>query len=617
MRLLIACLSMLLAACARGQGSVEYTVRLDQARAQMVDIEMHVRGWEREMLDAHLPAWRPGKYAILDPAGSVREVRAVDGTGAPLEVEKTAKASWRIKGVRREARVRYRLYANSLGDRTRHADDTHAFLSGSTVFMYVPELRAAPATVRLEAPSGWHTATGLDEADGALHARDYDALADTPIEVGVHTRGERSIDGVKFEVAVWGATAWCSRESGINLARVLDDIEKIARAQIRVFGGFPRDRYLFIIHAAPGIGGGTEHLNSTVCQTRPESFDDEKAYKRFLGLLSHELFHTWNVKAFRPQGLVPYNYDRENYTTLLWVAEGFTNYYDSLMLVRAGLLQPKEYLEAMTATLRGEIDLPGGAVQSLEDSSFDAWTKFSRPTPDSPNSTVSFYSRGEVTALALDLTIRRHSAGEKSLDDAMRTMWERFPDASRPYTTDDFIRAASEAAGTDLSDFHQRHIRGTDMPDFADLVDVVGLEWVPKEPDDKHEEPAKPEARKAYIGLKLRDEGGLAGVSTVFSDGPAYASGIVADDLIIAMNGRRLRAPDLEARLKVLREGDRIRLTLLRRDELRDVDFEPAWRDGRELALRKLDKRTDAQKAAFDSWLRHESKERETPKEGT
>lgn len=608
MRMTLAlCVLLLLASCARAQ-PVEYTVRLDQARSQVVEVEMRVRGWEQDTLEAHLPAWRPGKYAILDPSGSVREVWAKDDAGEPLPIEKTAKASWRVRNVRGGATIGYRLYANSLGDRTRHADDSHAFLSGSTVFMYVPERRSAPISVRIEAPDGWETATGLEQGDGSLTAPNYDVLVDSPIEVGLHQRAEREIDGVTFEVVAWGATSWCSREHGINLARVMDDIEKIAREQIRLFGGFPVKRYVFIVHVSPGIGGGTEHLNSTVCQARPEVFDDEKSYKRFLGLLSHELFHTWNVKAFRPEGLVPYDYDRENYTKLLWVAEGFTNYYDSLTLVRAGLMEPKDYLDAMSATLRGELELPGGKVQSLEDSSFDAWVKFSRPSPDSPNTTVSFYSRGEVTALALDLTIRRKSGGARSLDDVMRTMWQEFPDASRPYTTQDFMKAASAAAGSDLNEFYLAHIRGTAMPDCASLVEVIGLEWAPKEDKDKPKDSAEPDHRRAYLGLKLRDEGGLAAVSNVYSDGPAYRAGIVADDLVVALNGRRLRAAELDARLKLLREGDRIRLSLLRRDELREMEFEPLWRDSREHALRHVDKPTESQKRAFDAWLARPTK---------
>lgn len=596
--LLVASITTLVA---RAQ-EIAYTVRLADVRSQIVEVEMLVKGWNQDALEAHLPAWRPGKYTILDPAGTVREVWASKSDGQRLEVRQTAKASWRIDNARGDVRVTYRLYANSLGDRTRHADDTHAFLSGSTVFMYVPELRAKPLTVEIESPPRWRIACGLERDGRVLKAANYDDLVDSPIEVGLHELIEREIDGIKFEVAVWGNTDWTDRAEGFNLTRVMDDIEKIARDQTAIFGGFPVKRYLFIIHVAPGIGGGTEHLNSTVCQARPEAFDDEKTYKRFLSLLSHELFHTWNVKAFRPEGLVPYNYQRENYTTLLWVAEGITNYYDTLTLARTGLIEGSDYLSQLSATIRGEASRPGGKMQSLEGSSFEAWTKFSRTTPDSANTTVDFYSRGEITAFALDLAIRRSSNGANSLDTVMRTMWERFPNASRPYTTADFFRAVNDAAGADLAGFYEAHIKGTTFPDIEGLVSTAGMEFSVKAADKKDD--TKPEERVAYLGLKLRDDAGLAAVSGVLEDGPAFAAGLMADDQIVALNGRRLRAADLDARLKNIRQGETVRLTFLRREELREVYLEPLWRESAEKSLRKAKEPTDAQMAVYSSWLK-------------
>lgn len=582
--------------------SVAYTVRLHDARSQVVEIEMLVRGWEAETMDVHLPAWRPGKYTILDPAATVRTITATNAAGTVLDVHQYAKASWRVSGSRGDVRVTYRLYANSLGDRTRHADDTHAFLSGSTVFLYVPELRDRPLTVDVETPGRWRVACGLERDGRVLKAASYDDLVDSPIEVGLHEFAERTVEGVRFEVAVWGATGWTDRAEGINLARVMDDIEKIAKEQIRLFGGFPASRYLFIVHVAPGIGGGTEHLNSTVCQTRPETFEDEKAYARFLSLLSHELFHTWNVKAFRPAGLVPYDYQKENYTTLLWVAEGITNYYDTLTLARTGQVREKDYLDQLSGTIRGEMDRPGGKVQSLEGSSFEAWTKFSRPSPDSANTTVDFYSRGEVTAFALDLAIRRASGGKASLDTVMRLMWERFPSATRAYTTADFMRAVHDAAGEDLSWFYEAHIRGTAMPDVAGLAGSVGLEFGTKTDEAKDDE-SKPKATRAYLGLRLRDEGGLAAVSGVLEDGPAFAAGVIADDVLLAVNGRRMRGTDLDARLKDLADGETVRLTFFRREELREVYLEPRWKPTAQPTLRKVAKPSEDQTAGFADWL--------------
>jgi predicted metalloprotease with PDZ domain len=583
------------AAPVRAAQPIDYRVDLSRAHAQLVAITMTVPSWDRPEMDVHLPVWRPGRYQVLDMAGSVRAFRAESADGSPIEVEKTHKASWRLRDVPPgDVRVIYEIYANSLADRTRHADATHAFLSGSAVFLYLHERREHPVRVFLDAPAHWRIASGMDLRDGALHAPTYDVLVDSPIEVGEHLFASRTVRGVEFELAVWGETAWARRPTGINLDRVMDDIEKLANAQIDLFGRFPASRYLFIIHVAPGLSGGTEHLNSTICCARPETFDDDKAYTRFLGLLSHELFHTWNVKAFRPADLTPYDYQQEDYTRALWLAEGVTSYYDALFVVRAGQQKPAAYLEHLASTIRGELERPGSNLQSLEDSSFDAWIKFNKPTPDSPNSTISFYSRGEITALALDLAIRRASGDARSLDDVMRTLYERFPDASRGYTPQDVLDAVNQAAGADFAPWFAAHIRGTAHPPYAELLTHVGLELRRK--------PATPPT-EPYSGLRLRDEGSFALVTQVWEDGPAHAAGFIADDLILALDGRRLKAADLTARLRELGEGGTGLFTVMRRDRLLEIGVTPAWRDAGGYEIRRLPNRTDEQRRAYERWL--------------
>ena len=308
-------------------GSVSYEISLPAPQTQMVEMTLHVDEVDGATLDLALPTWRPGYYSIIDPAGSVREVRAFDDRDRPLAIEKVRKSAWRITtGGAETVRVAYRVYCNSLDDRTRHVDDTHAFLSGSSVFLYPPKRRDDPITVSITAPAHWRVATGLEPVPGArrtFEAASYDVLVDSPFEIGVHDLLEFDVDGVPHEIAIWGDAEYDAE----TLER---DFATIVRAQTAVFGMTPYERYVFLVHVAPGIGGGTEHLNSTIMQTRPGTFDDEDRYERFLGLVSHEMFHTWNVKQLRPAGLAPYDYDRENYTSLLWVAEGTTSYYDDL-----------------------------------------------------------------------------------------------------------------------------------------------------------------------------------------------------------------------------------------------------------------------------------------------
>jgi len=600
--LALACLGCSLAAAQVLGGSsadqssarVEYTVDIEHPATQTCEITMTVRGWKGDTLDVHLPVWRPGRYEVLDPAGTIRSIAATDGRGRPLPLQKVAKSSWTVTtGGSAIIRVKYTLYANAVNNRTRHIDDTHAFLSGSTVFLFVHELRANPIEVAINAPQGWKTATGLEASatvPNVFLAPDYDTLVDSPFEIGIHRVLAYEVDGIPHEIAIWGEIP---EGTVVSDDQLLADFAAITRTQREIFGRFPYKRYVFLTHIGPGMGGGTEHLNSTIIQTKPENFTDKSRYHNFLGLVSHELFHTWNVKQFRPAGLKPYDYQRENYTTLLWVAEGTTSYYDELLCLRAGVFETKHYLESLGKTIDAELARPGRSLQSLEESSFDAWIKFNRATPDAVNSTVSFYSKGALVSLMLDARIRTLTSGAGSLDDVMRTLSGRFPHTAPGYTTADVLDAIRYVTGEDFTPFFNDFVRGTaDLP-INDALAVFGLETVREGEGDE---------QRAYLGLDLRDADGLATVSVVRDDGPGPAAGINVDDQIVALNGQRLRAGELESRLKQLKPGQIVTLHVIRRDLLREVRLSLASRPKSELKVQKKKDATPEQKAAFESW---------------
>lgn len=579
-------------ASAFAQPGVEYVVDLHGAASQTVDVTMHLRRWDKPHLEVHLPVWRPGRYEVLDPAGAVTDVRAA-GQHGPLGIEKTGKATWRIDtSGTPEVAVSYRLYANELGSRTRHADETHAFLSGAATFLYCHERRGDPVRVVLSGPEGWIVATGLEqEGDDprVLIAPDYDVLVDSPIEFGEHERTEFEARGVRFQVAVWG-------DAGAIPAKFHSDLKEICSAQTDLFGGFPARRYVFITHVSPGAGGGTEHLNSTVIQARPAVATDPKVYRGLLALASHELFHTWNVKQFRPDGIKPYDYQRENYTKLLWVAEGTTSYYDELLCVRAGVVDAKHYLESLAKAIDAEVRRPGGAVQSLEDSSFDAWIKFNRPSPNSVNTTVSFYSKGALVNLMLDVEIRRRTSNARSLDDVMRELYRRFPLDGPAYSSEDLLAILQDTAGGPFAEFFARFVRGTDPLPIAEYLAPLGLEL--------HREPPEGGPTLApYTGLDLKDQDGLAVVSAVRADGPAHAAGFIVDDQIVAIDGRRTRAADLDARLRGKHAGDVVTVTLFRRDHMITRSLTLADRPNGDLKIRRVKEPTPQQKAMYESWI--------------
>lgn len=643
--LLATALCAVAAAAQASPPPVEYTIALPAPHTQMVELSITVPQAEDETLDFILPVWRPGRYTILDPASSVREVRASNAdTGEALPIEKIRKSAWRV--ARRGAgsiRVDYRIYANSLGDRTRHVDDRHAFLSGSSVFLFVPQRRDDPAVIRIDAPPDWRIASGLEAhptEPRTLIAPNYDVLVDSPIEIGLHERIDFDVDGIPHEVILWGDT------EGYDAQKFIDDFSAIIRAQREIFGNLPYKRYVFLTHVGMGASGGTEHLNSTIMQTGRGAFESDAGWKRFLGLVSHEFFHTWNVKQLRPAGIHPYDYEQENYTRLLWVAEGTTSYYDDLTLVRIGRVKPKKYLEDLGSAIDSLRRRPGRLVQSVEESSYDAWIKFSRSTPDDVNSTISFYTSGAQASLALDLAIRTNTGNAASLDDVMRTMYDRFPLSGPGYTPADLLAVISEISGADFTGFFDRHIRGTEDFPFESLFEVCGLELY-FEPaasdedeasdtssentnsahqeadsdddaadvfddevaaDDRADSEVSPEvpaevAMRPYLGLNLSG----THVSSLLIDGPAYGSGLMVGDEIVAADGKRITSQgDLDGRLGDVGPGETIRLTFFRRNELREIAICLAAVPDGSWKLRKVKNPTDEQKAAYQNWLGQE-----------
>jgi len=587
--------------------SVEYTVGLMDARTQTVHMTMRLTGVNGaangDALDICLPVWRPGRYTVLEPASSIRWLSASTADGTPLVCEKTDKATWRIQTLgAAEVRVDYVLYANSIGDRTRHVDESHAFLSPATVFVYAPEFRALPANVKLELPVGWSVSCGLPSIKGdptMLYAVDYDRLVDSPIEAGIHDVFTFEVEDTPHEIVVW----WGDGPGGERKAqagkmytseRLTTDFAKIVAEQKKLFGDLPYDRYVFMIHVYPGGGGGTEHWNSTIMQCTPTVFQSEDSYRRFLGLVSHEFFHTWNVKRLRPAGLRPYDYQHENYTDLLWIAEGTTSYYQGVMLVRAGLSTPDSELDGLTAGINGPRDRPGTGVQSVEESSFDSWIKFNRPSPDDVNSRVSFYDRGSMASFLLDLEVRERSAGAASLDDLMRDLYERFPETGRGYTRRDVIDSANRLARSDFTEFFDRYISGLQPYPFASKVGVLGLELVDAKKGKRED--------AAYAGINF-DSSDPPTVSAVLSDGPAYAAGLIAGDTVMAANGLRLRSGVWDKLLKSLAPGDQVKLTVFRYDALREIEFALGSKSSERPKLRRVSEPTQAQRSAYQNWL--------------
>jgi predicted metalloprotease with PDZ domain len=529
-----------------------------------------------------LPAWIPGSYMIRDFAKNIVEIRARDETG-PVTLTKLDKQSWRAAPARGALTVEYSVYAWDLSVRGAHLDTTHAYFNGTSLFLRVAAHDAEPCTVELRPPEGdgyrdWNVATTLprrgaaENGFGGYEAADYDELIDHPVEMGTFTRLGFDACGVPHEVAITG-------RHRCDTARLALDLKKICEHQIRLFGEpAPMPRYLFQVMAVGDGYGGLEHRSSTslICSRndlpRPDRKEMSEEYRTFLGLCSHEYFHTWNVKRIKPAAFVPYDLTREVHTSLLWAFEGFTAYYDDLTLARTGLIDHKGYLELLGQTITRLLRSAGRKRQSAAESSFDAWTKFYKADENAPNAIVSYYVKGAVIALALDFTLRAATADAHSLDDLMRALWADYG-ATGTGVTDGTIEAiASALAGRDLKPFFDQAVRGTEEIDLAPLFGAVGIDYrlrTADSPSDKGGKPGKEESpRRVSLGIRTGDDPLGAKLINVFDGGAARQAGLAPGDILVALDGLRVTHGNLEKALTAFAPGDRVEVHAFRRDEL-------------------------------------------------
>jgi len=537
-----------------------------------------------------LPAWIPGSYLIRDFARHIVRLRALDSAGRRVRVAKTDKHRWRCAPLPagESLTLAYEVYAYDLSVRAAHLDTTHGFFNGSSVFLLAEGREHEACRVDIFAPRDrrwrhWRVATGLSPAPGtavgafgAYLADNYDALIDCPVEMGGFALQPFAVQGVPHAIAITG------RVPRLDAARLARDLALVCETHARMFE--PRTRkppfsgYHFLAFAVDDGYGGLEHRNSTALLCKRDDLPHTgmraatEAYRRFLGLASHEYFHAWNVKRIKPAAFVPYDLERENYTPLLWLFEGFTSYYDDLGLRRAGLITSDQYLAELATTITTTLQRSGRRKQSLAESSFDAWIKYYRQDENAPNSIVSYYQKGALVAAALDLSIRKATAGRRSLDDVMRLFWRQYKQQSvrggyGGIADDAVAPAILEATGIDLARVLRTWTRETADPDFAELLAPFGV----------HVErgPALDSPHFALLGCRVAATP-EARVQQVFDDSPAQAAGLAAGDQIVALDGLRAGGGRLDALLARYQPGDRVQISAFRRDELLEFSLELA-----------------------------------------
>jgi predicted metalloprotease with PDZ domain len=529
-----------------------------------------------------LPTWIPGSYMIREFSRHIITVKA-QSNGVDVACEKIDKCTWQCAPVQHALTLTYTVYAWDLSVRAAHLDDTHGFFNGANVFLLPEGFRDTACEVDLQKPIGarydhWHVATSLNgpaptdagRAFGKYHAANYDELIDHPVEMGTFTHATFEACGVTHHIALTG-------KHRADMPRLCADLQKICEAQIRLFepetAAAPMTEYWFLVMAVGDGFGGLEHRASTalICSRDELPLANEPrvtpSYRKFLSLASHEYFHTWNVKRIVPARFAPYDLNVENYTRQLWFFEGFTDYYDDLMLVRSGVISALEYLEIEADGIGRVLSQAGRTKQSVAESSFDAWVKYYRQDENSPNSIVSYYQKGALVGLALDLTIRDKTADAKSLDDVMRALWTNFGKVGIGVPEGQIERTASEIAGEDLSQFFAEVVYGTEDPDLAALLATAGvtLSWRANGTTGAK----TPERTQPTLGAKIgQDSNGDAKLTQVFDGGSAMAAGLSAGDTIVAIDGLRVNAGSLDRRLRSYDIGSTVDLIAFRRDEL-------------------------------------------------
>jgi predicted metalloprotease with PDZ domain len=549
-----------------------------------------------------MPAWIPGSYMIRDFARNLISIGATDSSG-PVPIDKLDKQTWRLACAGGPVTLSYQVYAWELSVRSAHLDRTHGYFNGPSLFLRVDGMDHVPCCLELVPPTGvayadWHLATSLAPVDtgsrgfGTYLADDYEDLIDHPVEMGTFSRLRFSVGGVPHQVVITG-------RHRADAARLTLDLARICETHAAMFGDLPVDRYLFLT-AVVGEGyGGLEHRFSTsLLSSRdelPRSGDVEvtTGYRRFLGLCSHEYFHLWNVKRIRPEVFADNGLEQEVHTRLLWAFEGITSYYDDLALVRSGCIGEKGYLELLAETVTRVMRNPGRLVQTVAESSFDAWTKFYKQDENAPNAIVSYYAKGALIALALDLTIRRDTEDAKSLDDLMRALWERHGKPGIGVPERGVEDLAKEVTGLQLDGFFEQALDSTEDLDLAELLETVGVELRLRPARGQKDmggvaEEVKDEPARPNLGIRLKPGVAEPVVGVVLSDSPAQRAGLAAGDTLIALDGVRIQRDKLGDLLAGVPAGEDVVLHAFRRDELMQLRVcpRPAPDDTCELRIR-------------------------------
>ena len=587
-RIWLASLLALVSMASKLQAQTRYTLSFSNPNGHLIDVEARFEGGLGRQEVVNMPVWTPGSYLIREYAKNIETLSAFDDAGQPIVYERLDKASWRVDNAGKPFRVRYRIYCNELTVRTAHVDGSHAFITPAPVLVYVKALAEQTHTGEFNLPQGWTTVSTPLTANGkaSFTAANLDQLMDSPFEVGSHQEQSFEREGVRYRLATYPATSRFSEKQ-------IGDIADVVQQADRVFGpeAPPLKEYLFISHLAGG-GGGLEHLYASVLQGGPTVLTEQKPFTDFLSLVAHEYFHLWNVKRIRPIALGPFNYDEENYTRMLWLSEGGTEYFSNLIVQRAGFLTPDAYLADISNGITRVENTPGNKQQSAAESSFDAWIKYYRPNENSANTSISYYDKGELIGVVLDLMVIQETKGQKSLDDVMRYLYdEYYIKKQRGFTDEEYQAAVARIAGRRFDDFFRRHVYGTETLPYNTALGYAGLKLA-----------TTPISEEATLGASVSTSGSKYTVTNTLREGSAWQGGLNVNDELLALNGTRV-TDDPNKLLAGLPAGTEVKLLVSRDGVLKELSFPLLAGTAQRYRIERLPTPTAEQQTVLNKWL--------------
>lgn len=578
---------------------IHYQVSMEEAYAHLFNVTCLVDARHHEELVISLPAWIPGSYLIRDFAKNIVQIKAFCD-GKELEMKKLDKDSWSLQTSSKPITIYYQVYARDQSVRAAFIDQFRAFFNGTSLFLRIHGLESTDHTVNISKPrwlddnTNWKVATSMTPSHvdqfgfGDYTNTSYDALIDHPFEISEFLKSSFMVQGVRHDVIVVGCPY-------ANIRRICGDLKLIVETQVKFWGELPIDRYTFLINAVSDGYGGLEHSHSTALICSKSDLPTDAAividdnYLRFLGLCSHEYFHLWNVKRLKPEKFSPYDLTKENYTELLWAFEGITSYYDDLMLCRAGLIDANRYLTLLAKNITAVQRTRGHSKQTLAESSYYAWTRFYKQDESAINNIVSYYSKGSLAALSLDLHLRIKTKGRTSLDAVMKALWKQYGRKGIGIPEDGIEAVAAKVSGLKLNDFFDKSIRSTQPLPLKKLLSHAGIALDFTAPHNALDsggvinEPANTKVKKIKhdLGFTYTDTPTGLRVKQVFDNSAAQQSGLAPDDMIVAMNRTKPSKSNVQRIVDLEKKNTSIPIHIFRDDVLHTLQFkiEPAQKN--------------------------------------